>query len=202
MDDHQQSEGNMMQCLSHVPDYMRRGRRILRGDSDDPSLVYEMRATYETSKAVVAQLQGEMMGAQNCMANERSPSARSVKIFAYYQRLYALAMTISIILNCVLGAIDIENLELGAEATYFAREILTISYEAVLYRPLGASFVSLALWAAWTGTDDEVLKSLIVAQLIEYERDFPRRQDPMLQLDRLESASRQLHLLDLDQSND
>jgi hypothetical protein len=186
-----------MLCLARLPGLMERGRKVFRGECADPELLHDTRTNYQTFKAVLKELHARLAAMQGFIANGASELAPVVQAHVHYQRSYAIGLAVGIILGCVLSAIDIEDTELTLELTSFSKEILALAEPATKYRPVGASYMVLCLLAAWVGTTDHSIRSLVERELAEFQRDFPEGQATISTAD-LEQIFRQLHLLESD----
>jgi hypothetical protein len=160
-----------MRSLARVPDIMQRGRNAFREGHQSADLQDETRSLYETFKVTLTELQMRWAAIETPSANKYSRLAL-VQLHAHYQRSYALGLAIGIILNCVLSAFDAEDSKLMLESTYFSQEILALAEHAARYRPVGASYMVLCLLAAWAGTTDKPLRSLVERTLDDYHQDF------------------------------
>lgn len=181
-----------MRCLGRVPDIMRRGRDLFEGDEGHVELRDETRSLYETCKVVVEELRKEWVAVEQPSAYA---TILAVHQHANCQRMYGLGLLFAIIINCVLSAFDSLDDSLLVESTYYAMEILGLAGEAARYRPIGANYMTVCLMAAWAGTNDKELRSLIEMALKDYERDFYQR-SPMKDMPgELESMTHQMRLL-------
>ena len=187
----------MMRCLARLPDFMQRGRRICRGEGQDPELLHETRINYETLKTVLEGLRGRLAAVQNLASTGPPELTPGSQIHAHYQRSYALGLAIGIILSGMLSAIDTEDTGLNLESTAFSKEIIALAEPAAIYRPLGASYMGLCLMAAWIGTTDCSTRSLAESALADYRGDFLHGQSTT-PTEVLEQFYERLHLLDLD----
>lgn len=184
--------GQIFRCLGRVPDIMRRGKYLFEGDEGHAELRDETRFLYEKCKLHLEELRKPWAAAERPGPYTPLPA---VRLHAHSQRLYALGLLIAIFINCVLSALDGEDDNLIMESTYFATEVLGVAEEAARYRPLGANYMNLCLMAAWAGTNDKGLRSLIEMALEDYHKDFFRI-SPMKDLPReLESMTHQMRLL-------
>ena len=104
-------EGRMMECLARVPDLMQRGRNALELGDSVHELRDEAKCVSQAMKLVLEDLRVRFM---NQKADKASPLV-AARLHCHYQRTYALALAISIILNCVLGALDAQDVTLEWE---------------------------------------------------------------------------------------
>jgi len=190
-------EGQMMRCLARYPDLMQRGRSIGRGGKDHVELLEELRAHRQTLKVILTELRSRLAVVQGLIDNGNSQTALVVQTHAHYQRTYGLGLVICVIASCVLNAVDVGNTQLVSESIYFSKELLALADSAGVYRPLGASYVVTCLVAAWVGTTDCSIKTIVERRLVEYQDDFAYRQ-VSIPTSELERISRHLRLFDPD----
>ncbi|KAK2736726.1 hypothetical protein FQN57_000574 [Myotisia sp. PD_48] len=194
-------EGQMMRCLARAPDFMRRGRLLLYEETEDPTLLRDMRTNYEQVKEVVQTFKARFSDIQENVSDKTPILSSTVLVHSLYQRSYDLALTIAIMLNCILSSIDFEQeLELQLDATAFAKEILSHAASAARYKPMGSAFMLLCLGAAWVGTTDSLLRSSIETAMVEYQQSVTRIDNPQFiythVVPALHMADVQLRLLD------
>jgi hypothetical protein len=169
-------EGRMMCCLARLPDIIQRGKKMLRRKCQDPNLLQEARSNYQKMMAILEEFLCRKVEMQKKIETEHIRASHARMIDAHYQRTYALGLSVSIMLNCVLCAIDIEDSSLLPQAEHFAKETVGLSKAASLYRPLGSSYMVLCLMAAWGGTTDHSIRLSIEKELDHYVQDFPHGQ--------------------------
>jgi hypothetical protein len=188
----------MMRCLARVPDFMQRGKKLRKGESEDPELLHEVRTNYDTFKETLAELRGRITLVQENILDAAVESAPIMQALAIFQRSYALALAIGIILNAVLSAIDIKDTELASESTYFSLEILTLAEPAARYHPLGSSYMGLCLIAAWVGTSELPIKHDAEIAFREFRKGFPQGNtvSTTALVKILDQTFQQLHLID------
>lgn len=186
-------EGQMMRSLAKLPNIMQRGRRMLRGMHRDTDLITETRSQYESLRVTLTELQTRLAEIQPFNANKLKKKVFQL-LLAHYQRTYALGLSIGIVSNLVLRAIDTEDSRLVSESTYFSKEIAALAEHAQPYRPLGSSYMTLCLMAAWIGTTERQLRLSIEKALRDYQQDFPQSPKNNLTAE-LERTSSLLRLL-------
>lgn len=204
-------EGQMMHCLSRVPELMQRARNSAsRAEGEGyPELADEARARYRTMKAIVAGTRAQLETAEELYTNEvktSQPASSTVQFHALSQRLYGLALNFAILLNLVLSAFDrraaatdSDIQDLAAEAAHFSNEILILAEKAQRYRPLGASYMRLCLLAAWGGADTEDARLAVERVLADYARDFPPSAHVVSRREIMQWSFRRLRELDWNQ---
>jgi hypothetical protein len=166
-------EGQMMCCLTLLPDMMERGKKMLKQGYDDPILLEEVRSSYQQMRIVLKEFLGRKIEMEKQIAMREVEVAYGRPLNAHYQRIYALGLSFSIILNFVLGAIDNGDTSLSMQAEHFVTETLALSEGALKLRPLGSSHMFMCLMLAWGTTNDQSTRSLIEEQLEQYCQDFP-----------------------------
>lgn len=128
-------EGRMMECLARVPYLMQRGRNAL--ELGDP--VHELRdEAKRVSQAMRLVLEDLRVRFMNQKADKASPMV-AARLHCHYQRTYALALAVSIILNCVLGALEAPDVTLEWKAAQWYEEIIRLVNKAAMCRPIAAS---------------------------------------------------------------
>ena len=85
------------------------------------------------------------------------------------RKTYGVILLFSIFLNRALRAFDAENTELATESDFLVQEILINAGQFAEYKPMGASWIVLALSAAWIGTDDPSLKLRVQTFMSEFQ---------------------------------
>ncbi|KAK2829884.1 hypothetical protein FQN49_007166 [Arthroderma sp. PD_2] len=190
------AEGKMMRCIARVPGFLSRARKVRRDGGTDPTLLDDAMASYQASKDAAEQLRVLYKNAQLPKEGEFSFRDPIIMAHSFYQRSFGLGLTIAIILNCVVNAINPGIPDIAAESDSFFEEIMEIAGSATIYRPLGAGFVPLCLLMAWVGTGDRAKRKVLEAALKEYESDYVPGQAVIL-TPKIEAVSRQLRLLDL-----
>ena len=176
--------------LSKVPDFIRRGRMILQGEEAATQLLQEMATNYQIFKNGLEGLRTQIEGAKQAI-NE---GTLIPMVLAHLERILGLSLAIGIILNCVLGAIDIDNIELRLECEFFSQEILMLSEGAKMYRPIGASYMQLCLSSAWIGTTDPETKLKIEDVYSEFRQDYIWANEVLPRVE-LEEVSQHIRLL-------
>ncbi|RDW80927.1 hypothetical protein BP5796_05625 [Coleophoma crateriformis] len=194
--DEPNDESQMIRCLAHLPGLMDRGKTALREHTDVQHVVLETRQYYGMLKVITQNFKNTLHTIQQAQVDGNSPSPKLLqKAHAWYQRSHGLALGICIIFNCVLEALEPNDIELDIEAQSFCDSILVLADEAAIYRPLGASYVPICLAAAWCGSKDEITRAIIEAVLVDYGSDFTEQYVETLASE-LQYASLRLSLLD------
>lgn len=169
--------GIMMRCVARLPDFIQRGRKICLTGVQDAELLHESRENYQIFKNVLEEMRLRMIKYRD-FPQVKFDYATLMRIQAELERAYVFGLSIAIILNINLRSTDIENVnQLEAESNVFANEILAHEGSAARYRPLGGSYMALALHSAWMGSTDPQIKTNIETVVVDYLRDFPRDKD-------------------------
>lgn len=190
-------ESQMMHCLAHAPDLIQKGRMALQEHVDVTGLITKTRHYYSILQGVSRSLEDSVKAIQKRPYDGTSRRATLLaRAHAYYQRSYGLAISICIVFNCILRALETDDTELDVEAKSLCDSTLVLADEAAIYRPLGASYVGLCLVAAWCSTKDEKTKAKIEEVLLDYRSDFPGEYAETLKSE-LEFASQRLSLAKL-----
>ena len=126
--------------------------------------------TLERLRVVYAQSQQEFSDAKD---QDTASTARQVLFFN--QRMYYMAVFTTCYLNCIIRAmLPVEQRsQLRTEAVGFAKEIISLAYQAMPLRPLGSAFVPMCLIVAWFTPIDDATREEISRLWDDYRTDFP-----------------------------
>jgi len=126
--------------------------------------------TLERLRVVYAQSQQEFSDAKD---QDTASTARQVLFFN--QRMYYVAVFTTCYLNCIIRAmLPVEQRsQLRTEAVGFAKEIISLAYQAMPLRPLGSAFVPMCLIVAWFTPIDDATREEISRLWDDYRTDFP-----------------------------
>ncbi|TVY80299.1 hypothetical protein LSUE1_G003918 [Lachnellula suecica] len=182
------SEGLMMSCLARVPDLLLHGRIALQEQGDLGVVIAKTRHQYLILTAMLTELHNLFSSVEKLPDNIRE------RVRSYYQRSYGLGLSICIIFNCILKALEPMNANLDIEAARFCQEILDLAQKEIGHRPLGAAYISLCLVAAWCVNRDEATHGKVEMALFDYMGDFPGNLETLKS--EIEFASRRLSLLE------
>ncbi|KAB8071942.1 hypothetical protein BDV29DRAFT_178331 [Aspergillus leporis] len=164
-------DGQMMRCLARVPGIRERTATSFPGDPEFDVLRDDARSLYETYQGVLTALQARTTEIEVPRATG-SQHFLLTRLYVHYQRLYGIGLTVAIILNCLLRALDPDDDTLELESTYFAQEIMFISESAKAFRPLGSHYMMVCLLTAWVGTRDVLLRATVEKELNFFQNDF------------------------------
>lgn len=177
-------EGRAIQCLTRVPNMMRRAKRALQTANEDPSSASELPLLREEARRLRGDLEPHLsslrdrvggVGAPSCASNTAKATVWSDLLDCHHLRTYGLGLGIAIFINEIQLALA-QNFASAAhvldESERFAAEIVHLARGACRYRPLGASALAVCLIAAELGAGDPGT-ILSARQLrVEYESDF------------------------------
>ena len=96
----------------------------------------------------------------------------NVKVLTLNSVAYGMLMTMAMVLNAILRSFDRSDVLLHSESEEFCDEALDLSKRVSQYRPLGSSYMPLALACAWAVTEDEVKRDALGDMMMEYQTDF------------------------------
>lgn len=89
--------------------------------------------------------------------------------------MYSMAVFTACYFNCLIRAmLPVEERSfLRAEATGYAKEIVTLAYHGMASRPLGSAFMPVCLMVAWFTPMDAATRDEISNLWDQYKTDFP-----------------------------
>lgn len=107
-------------------------------------------------------------------ATDDEPASLARYLYAFNQRMYCMAVFTACYFNCLIRAMlpVEERVSLRTEAVGYAREIVTLAYQAEQFRPMGSAFLPMCLMVAWCCPVDDVLRSEITYLWDVYRPDF------------------------------
>jgi len=180
------SEGVIVRSLAKVPDIILRGRSALKEQVGLELLVAEVSHQYVILKEMLSELHDLLRSVQALAATANSPSTLPfptsssqsaislMKAHAYHQRVYGLSLAFCMVFNCILKALDPNNTDLDIHSMSFCKEVLELAEQAAVYRPLGASYVTLCLIAAYCcSREEKATQAVIERVLVDYAMDLP-----------------------------
>lgn len=89
-----------------------------------------------------------------------------------YRAAYTVLITLALLLNAPLRAVDSDSAILAKEAVFFCERIVHEADMASRYRPLGAAFAVPCLVVALAAADDPQQQACIEATLADYQTDY------------------------------
>ena len=176
-------DGQMMKCLSRLPHLMDRGRSALKtAKPNDPSLqdlLIEAHALRQESSFYLAALRERCQNLDHSIAttypwmlDQGSMDGLRKILHAHFSRSYGMALAISLIVNCVLLALQGDDSAIRQESKQFACEVVELADVVRVYRPLGAMYMVICLAAAYVSVEEKELKQKIGAYITDYQRDI------------------------------
>ena len=188
----------MMLSMAKVPVYLTRARMVARGQTIDTTLVQEVDCTYRETVQSAAFYRALRLDARQKIAEGHPKSAWYLQIEDGIQRMHPFHLGVAIILGCILGTLSGGfDSELQEQMNGFAREIYGYVPMVQKWRPLGASYMMVAVMMAWIGTDDPALKGTLQAVYTDLHNDFPLEPSSETDLDTLERSRQRLLTLGL-----
>lgn len=186
--------GKMMRYVSQVTAMIRHGN-FFNGEINDMAAVDALRTNYQALKAGIMAYKEYL---QTLVPAEKDVNRYAFDAQNYYlvQRFYTFALTVGIILGCVLSALDTEDSELISDLNSFSSGIMALAEDGKRFKPLGASYLMLCFQAAWIGTDDPSVKAEAEKEMVEYLEDFGGGYTKERLMSDLERMSRHLRLID------
>ncbi|KAL8889549.1 MAG: hypothetical protein Q9215_003203 [Flavoplaca cf. flavocitrina] len=146
------NHGRLIQCLAQVPSLMKRSKAALRfGESSVlcvPELVLETNDLREQCKTIIGRFQDCL---QTCHNEKSVPVESRYHVHARQLRLTALAFATGIILNCIVQALNGDNIGIRRESSHFSDGIVKLAEMSLQYRPLGSMLFLSNLTFAWMG---------------------------------------------------
>jgi hypothetical protein len=185
-------EDAMMHILAQAPGLMQRGRVALRNHEPLNLLAVEARQLYAKMETILQKVLDRFNHFQELFAPR---TAIINQVHAHYQRIYGLALSICLAFLCIVKALDPNDADLDNDSIRLSKDVLTLTDEAAMYRPLGASYTILCLSAAWCSTKNERIRSILRSKLAEQRLDYPGTSAETVEVE-LNRVFRQLSLLE------
>ncbi|OBT64795.1 hypothetical protein VE03_06494 [Pseudogymnoascus sp. 23342-1-I1] len=186
--------GKLMRYVSQVTAMLRHGN-FFNGEISDTKSVDELRTNYQTLKAAIKSY-GTYMESLKPIDKDVKRFAFDAQTYYLVQRFYTFALTVGIILGCVLSAIDTEDTELTSDLNSFASGIMALAEDGKRFKPLGASYMQLCFQSAWVGTTDPLIKAEAEKEMVEYVESFGTGYPKARLMSELERMSRHLRLIE------
>ena len=152
--------------LAKMPDFIRHPEKHL----------FDMQLTYEQKRLDIARMRdrlpdvSELPSAQE-IGKFAPPVSPRTLIYLYYTA-YVLLLTLALIINGLLRALDPLDITLIEDAIVFSDEVTVIAEHMSQYRPLGAGFIPMCLMAAWSSTSDPRKSAKLQEMIQDYSTDF------------------------------
>jgi hypothetical protein len=155
--------GRLMSCLVRLPDF------ILW----NPALQTEIRENYDAVKGTCDILREKMDEAAAAMKDPSSPQTMVMNIsatratlhvaprrlHAFYQKAYAVFRAVAILLNGILRVYEPHDDALERENADMGHELINLSLEGSIWKPIGAGWVPVCLICAWGATTDPMRRA-------------------------------------------
>ncbi|KAJ5316828.1 hypothetical protein N7508_001336 [Penicillium antarcticum] len=165
-------EGRMMLCLTKAPTLIKRGKIALRTGQDLTQIKSEIEPLYSQCKEILSELKTRKTEFEASYPVTSSPTTMAKMLKAHYLRTYGLGLTISAFFNCMVQSLNLDDPTFAIESTSLVEETLVHAEESHVYRPVGAGYVILCLYAAWAATTDPQLRLSVELALLDYHGDF------------------------------
>ena len=140
--DKSKETGFMMRCLARISSIVEHGREAFKnGDMDEIANVRnETRDLYDGLRKTADKLhtQYRVPVQQKSFFSEISDHVFSIRLHAHWQRTYGLVLAIAMFFNRILCSLTLvvdHSNTLRLEATYFAKEIIAVAKDAVIFDP-------------------------------------------------------------------
>lgn len=172
--DQRTPEGRLMRCLGKAPSIVERAKSIRRGEQRHLELIQETRAQYLIMSNLVKETRNLMDTSEQRLPTAAKYKWSLLQLHAHYQRLYGITLAFAIMMNRLLSGTDKNDACLTEEVDRFSKDVIELAERAACYRPLGASWITLCLWAARTGTENREMRAKLDKALADYACDFPR----------------------------
>lgn len=189
-DNDQRPEGVLMRCTAKMPLYVLRGRKMLKGEAVDPTLVQEVSISYNQlldARATIAKKLDEWQTKIDCAGAEVGVL---LQIQDAIKRIDSFFLGVVIIAGCILGAVSEFTPELQATLNRCAAGIYAYVPWCQKLRPLGSCYMLLSLSMAYTGADDPDLKYKLQEAFLDLHRDFPADADSISVLETLQTGGK------------
>jgi hypothetical protein len=166
------SSAAMIQCISNIPDLLRRRRwhSDLQGELD---LHVETRQHYGDLKQILMENQIIVEQLRSGSIANAVGGLAEAPLGPIIQRMYSICLLFAITLNLILRSFRIQDDDIFVEGEHFAQEITVMAQEALSYRPFGSSHMILCLMAGYAATQDQSKQEAIVHVHKAYVEDFP-----------------------------
>lgn len=186
----------MLQCLATIPEFMRRGKMLFT-EQDVENLRSDIQIQYDKMKWILDMLSTALLEIEQPPPLHVDIEHRPTVVYVLTQRAYGLSLYISVIFNRILFSLGSQDNDLVSESSHFSKEILSIAEQSHIYRPLGSAYIILCLAAGLAAATDELTRTLILGQVVQYKRDF-QWSDKMISLDDLESMDECRHFIKME----
>ncbi|KAL8715702.1 MAG: hypothetical protein Q9220_000369 [cf. Caloplaca sp. 1 TL-2023] len=164
------TDGKWFQCLAHIPELMKQCKAALntqpRSIFQLLGLQYEARSLLDKCETYIKEFRDRM----NRFIENALPGPLTENIKAHHLRTLGLGLSTGIILNCILGRLDVYDESLAETSSRWSEEINQLSEVAAKYRPLGALAMVLCLSMAWVGAGNPQTRQWSEELIVDYHR--------------------------------
>lgn len=180
------------QMMVRISELMARGRDAMRCGCSGSSLDvlgYEARELEKSFEPVLASMRARLRDLEASTPNESFDR----RLHATYQRTYGVALATSAILQTAQRTLCSDKGVRYSLTAALCHEVLQVTDEASVYRPLGAVWTVHTLICTWCAVQGTGLRSKVEAALLDYQKDA-MGQKAGLRIDQLELLERRLCL--------
>lgn len=171
------AEGRAVQCLTRLPNLMRRAKKLLQGIDQSH---FELAILQHQAQSLRDELEPSLIDVQKRFEGMTSTASLSRRlgnelsglIHCHYIRTYGIGLTIAILINELRIAVSKEHANILQESHTFALQMLDLAQSATQYRPVGASVLNLCLLAAEIGAADSSTAWAARQLRMDYDTDF------------------------------
>jgi hypothetical protein len=168
-------ESQSMKCFARVPDLLKRARAALGAAVEDHFVIRDLRQQTRSLRDASAQSRValcERLGSLNKgFASPEAMPPQFAVLHAYYARSVGMALATSILINCLLNALEGDGAELQTETSQLSLEICNLAIEVSCRRPLGTIYMLFVLRIAYVGASEQEAKDRIEALLVDFRGD-------------------------------
>ncbi|KAK5072819.1 hypothetical protein LTR64_000773 [Lithohypha guttulata] len=159
--------------LADMPSCLRRGTNLKAGVYFDPNFVEVVRFRYSATKVATDELHTLLV----TFEAENNIQDDNALIHLTYQRIYGLALFVTLVLNCLLSALTEPSDLIALEAEAFAHDVILLASQSHRYRPLGSAYITICLYGAFAAAKLQTTKNVIFQEIERYCSDFPPPKD-------------------------
>jgi hypothetical protein len=121
-----------------------------------------------------AQILSSYQQAQNeCLAMRNNlGSTPMIMLDTRYQTGYGMLLSLAMFLNSIVSVFRPHDISLPEESATMRSEIMTLAWQVMDRRPLGAGYIPVCLIAAWIGSNDLMERAEIEVMILRYRSGF------------------------------
>lgn len=170
-------DGRMMCCLARLPDMMHRGRDALNDTQGRQLALLELReemlSLRDDSRAIIEGLRDRSCAIDAKIASgDWIPTGLAAIAPAHCSSGYGLGLAAGVLINCVLGSLGTNDIDLREESGQMAAEIVRLAGILTKYQPLASASMVICLGAAWVGVTDAFVRERTQELLADYVTTF------------------------------